>query len=212
MAADKEASVAPIADEDPVKPTADLRRERRRQRLRRAAYALVFVIVTVSVVLLPVGLVLYKVREPEMTMKSVDIKWDNLPAGVFLRVVATAGVKNTNKVTYHFSGSKTTVFWKGVELANAAGPGGATGAGKVYQLSLPMDLTKESKVNLVSLFDSLKRNSNVLQLTSSTEVDGHVNVFGLFKHPVGVFFNCTLDVDFYREVILYQLCDESVKL
>lgn len=206
----KEDPVKSHAEEDPVKSHAAGPRERRRRLLRRGAYGLVAVLVVAAVVLVTVGLTVYKVREPRMTMNSVDLQWDNLPENIILRVAAVALVKNRNDVTYHFQRSFTSVYWNGEELANATGPSGKTGGGRTYRMELTLDVSMDKLAALPTLMDRLKE--GVLQLNSSTTVNGHVKVFGMFRHHVDVFINCTVSLDLWKEVIIDQLCNESVSV
>ena len=212
MAAENEASVVPYDTENPTKLTADPRRDRRRRLLRRSAYAFVAALVLATVVLVPVGVTLYKVDNPKMTMKSVHFIWDNLSPGIFLRVLATGSVTNTNRVTYHFKRSVTTVYWEGKRLASATGPGGATPPGKSYELSLALDVGTDNEVDLFDLLNDLRGGSNVLAFQTKTRVDGQVYIFGMFRHKADVFIDCDLTVDFMKQRIISQSCKEWVKI
>ncbi|CAA7410125.1 unnamed protein product [Spirodela intermedia] len=199
-----------VAEEDPVKSHAAERREHRRRLLRRGAYGLVAVLVVAAVVLVTVGLTVYKVREPRMRMDSVNLQWKNLPQNVILRVAAVALVKNQNDVTFYFQRSLTSVYWNGMELANATGPSGKTGARRIYRMGLNLDVTYDKLAAFPTLIDRLK--DGVLKLNSSTTVNGHVKVFGMFHHHVDVFINCTISLDLWKETITDQLCNESVSV
>ncbi|CAA6672905.1 unnamed protein product [Spirodela intermedia] len=118
-----------------------------------------------------------------MRMDSVNLQWKNLPKNVILR----------NDVTFYFQRSLTSVYWNGMELANATGPSGKTGARRIYRMGLNLD-------------------DGVLKLNSSTTVNGHVKVFGMFHHHVDVFINCTISLDLWKETITDQLCNESVSV
>ncbi|MQM16555.1 hypothetical protein Taro_049515 [Colocasia esculenta] len=181
----------------------------RRRWVRRCCVCCVAAVALALAALLAVGFTVYKVREPVMTMNAISLERMNIaPPNVSLRVVADVSVKNRNLPTFYFDTSLTSLYYHDALVGSAYGPRGRTAGRRTYRMNVTLDVVSDQLLSNAELIQEVQ--SGTLGMNSSTEVGGHVMVFGLFRHHVDVVMNCTVTVAVANQTILDQFCTERV--
>ncbi|XP_078177197.1 late embryogenesis abundant protein At1g64065-like [Carex rostrata] len=168
----------------------------------------------IFIVLLTIGLTVYKVKEPIMTMNSVAL--ENLSANsaasssLNMSVIADVSVKNPNAVSYRYGSSMTSVYYHEILVGQAEAPPGVALARRTVRMNVTVDL----------MISQLTRNSQFVQdlvtgdvrFNTSTQVGGKVKVFGMVQHHVDVVMNCSMTVDVSNLSLRNQSCSQHVWL
>lgn len=185
---------------------------------RRHRFLLCFgscgILLAIFIVLLTIGLTVYKVKEPIMTMNSIAL--ENLSANsaasssLNMSVIADVSVKNPNAVSYRYGSSMTSVYYHEILVGQAEAPPGVALARRTVRMNVTVDL----------MISQLTSNSQFVQdlvtgdvmFNTSTQVGGKVKVFGMVQHHVDVVMNCSMTVDVSNLSLRNQSCVQHVWL
>ncbi|KAL3531584.1 hypothetical protein ACH5RR_005105 [Cinchona calisaya] len=192
------------------------RRRRSSCTSKRICAAVTAVILILGLVILVLGLTVFKAKRPVTTVNSVsirdfDLSLDILGLKVRLNVTldANIAVKNPNRVGFRFDNSSAVLKYRGQVVGDVPIPAGKIGPKE----TLPMNIT------LTLLADRLLSNSNLysdvvtggtLPLSTFTRISGHVRI--LFKIRVVSYTTCDLYVDAINRRITNQTCHYKTKL
>ncbi|KAF3333145.1 Late embryogenesis abundant protein [Carex littledalei] len=174
------------------------------------------ILLAIFIVLLTIGLTVYKVKEPIMTMNSITL--ENLAANsnsaasssLNMSVIADVSVKNPNAVSYRYGSSMTSVYYHEILVGQAEALPGVALARRTVRMNVTVDL----------MISELTRDSQFVQdlvtgdvrLNTSTQVGGKVKVFGMVQHHVDVVMNCSLTVHVSNLSLRNQSCSQHVWL
>ncbi|XP_027173397.1 uncharacterized protein LOC113773067 [Coffea eugenioides] len=177
--------------------------------------AIIGVILVVGLVMLILGLTVFKAKRPVTTVNSVSLRDIDVSVDVFrLRVLlnvtldANIAVNNPNRVGFHYANSTAILKYRGQDVGQVPIPAGHIGP----RQTLPMNIT------LTLMADRLLSNSNLyrdvlsgtLPLTTFTRISGYVRI--LFKIHVVSYTTCDLDVDVGNRRLTNQTCHYRTKL
>lgn len=180
----------------------------RRRLLRRCCFCGTMAALA-AVALVIVGLTVYRVREPEMTLNSVDVRNVSIaPPSVSLTVVADVSVKNRSPAAFYFDSTRTSLYYHDALVGAASGPPGRSAGRRTYRTNVTLDVVSDELLSDADLVEEVM--SGTLGMNSSTVVAGHVMVLGMFRHRVDIVMNCTVKVAVFNLTILGQLCTQRV--
>ncbi|KAJ4788824.1 hypothetical protein LUZ62_020911 [Rhynchospora pubera] len=165
--------------------------------------ALVVIIVAVLVTL---GLTVFKIRDPTMTINSVSVK---IPSGSALipsnmEATTDTSVKNPNILALHFVKPDITAYYGDLKVGHTEASEGVCPARGTIRLKTKMNL------NITTMMDdprfAAQFVSGLVDLNSSAIVNGKVKVFGVISHHVDLVFNCTVKLDITTFSMKNQTC------
>lgn len=199
----------------PPPPPLDKPRRRRRRNICLAVSAILFAIL---VLLLILGLVYFKAKQPVTTVNSValkdlDFSLDIPKVALHLNLTLDVhvSVKNPNKVGFKYTNSTAFIKYRGQLVGEAPIQAGKISAGQ----TLPMNLT------LTILADRLLSNSQLyldvistgkLSLATTTRVPGKVRILNIFNIHVVSYATCDVTVDVLQRKVVNQTCRYKAKL
>ncbi|KAJ4770143.1 hypothetical protein LUZ62_040073 [Rhynchospora pubera] len=170
-------------------------------------------ITAIFIILLTIGLTLYKVKEPIMTMNSItleNLSSSSTSSSLNMSVVADVSVKNPNAASYRYGSSLTSVYYNEILVGQAKAPPGVAQARRTVRLNVTVDLMVSQLINDAQFTQDLVTGD--VRFKSSTLVGGKVKVFGMVPHHVDVMMNCSLTVDVSTLSLRNQSCWQHVWL
>lgn len=175
----------------------------------------VFIVVAV-VILVILGLTVFKVRGPEMKVNSITIHPDtgnsntttNSSSSTNVTVIVDVSVRNPNLVTYYFRKSKTSLYYKNTSIGVSIWSDGKASGRKTYRRNVTIDLPEDGLLSMLIKGDALSHDT--LLIDGATKVGGHVKILGLIRHHVDVAMNCTVKVGVFNLTIVDQTCRQRV--
>jgi Late embryogenesis abundant protein len=171
-------------------------------------------ITAIFIVLLTIGLTVYKVKKPVMTMNSITI--ENLStraaasSSLNMSVLADVSVKNPNAASYRYGSSLTSVYYNAILVGQAVAPPGVAQARGTVRLNVTVDLMVSLLTSDLQFVQDLVTGD--VRFNTSTQVGGRVKVFGLVQHHVDVVMNCSLMIDVLNLSLRNQSCWQHVWL
>ncbi|CAA6665944.1 unnamed protein product [Spirodela intermedia] len=182
-------------------------------------------VVILGIVILILALTIFKVKDPVLTLNSVAFSGVDVSlfsqSGRQVPVNATMNadisIKNPNAASFRFRNSTTVFYHDGKEVGVAYAPNGNARAHRTVRFNATVDVFAEKAVailttNLSKTLQLLGGNSVNINLRSFTEVDGRVNLWGLYKKNLEVKMNCTMTLEYAlaAQVISNKDCRATV--
>lgn len=201
---------SPSSTKPPEKPKSNHRKHR--FLLCFGTFGILFTVI--FIVLLTVGLTLYKVKQPIMTMNSITL--ENLSSSsassssLNMSVIADVSVKNPNAASYRYGSSTTSVYYNKALVGQAVAPPGVAKARRTVRMNVTVDLMVSQLTNDIQFMQDLVTGD--VRFNTSTQVGGRVKVFGMVRHHVDVEMNCSLTVDVSNLTLRNQSCWQHVWL
>lgn len=175
-------------------------------------------VVVLGIVILILSLTVFKVKDPTLTMNSITLSDVNLgfltankPASFNATLTADISLKNPNVASFKFDNSTTEFYYRGETVGVAYAPSGEVSAHRTVRMNVTVDVLGDQVASQTNVTDLIM--GSELDLTSSTEVDGRVNVLGIYKRDISVMMNCniTLEVSAFSQGIKSTSCLANVK-
>ncbi|KAJ3686213.1 hypothetical protein LUZ61_015377 [Rhynchospora tenuis] len=154
--------------------------------------ALVLIVVAVFITL---GLTVFKIRDPTMTINSVSVKIPPDSALIPANMEATtdSSVKNPNILALYYEKPNITSYYGDVEVGHTEAPAGVCPARDTIRLKPTMNL------NVTKMMDdprfAAEFANGAVDLNTTAIVNGKVKVLGVLSHHVDLLFNCTVTLD-----------------
>uniref|UniRef100_A0A1D1Y648 Peptidyl-tRNA hydrolase n=1 Tax=Anthurium amnicola TaxID=1678845 RepID=A0A1D1Y648_9ARAE len=153
-------------------------------------------VVVLGLVALVLALTAFKVKDPVLTMNSIHFSGLRVggPGPVNATLTADVSIKNPNMASYEFRNSTTELYYGGKVVAVARAPGGEVAAHRTVRLNVTVDVMADRVAGLgIPAVGFLAAGS--VNLTTRTEINGRVNMFGVFRRELDVFLNCSMTMD-----------------
>ncbi|KAK1269793.1 hypothetical protein QJS04_geneDACA006972 [Acorus gramineus] len=166
----------------------------------------------VAVVILVLALTVFKVKEPIITMNSVNVQSFQLsmnPIKLNLTVIADVSFKNPNVVTFRYGNTTTTISYRGSTIGEVYGPSGVAPAHRTKRMNLTMDVLGDKLLKSPSLLTDVASGS--LGMGSLTIIGGRVKILGFIKHHVDVILNCSYNFSVSTKSIPDHSCQQHLK-
>ncbi|XP_059668187.1 uncharacterized protein LOC132313440 [Cornus florida] len=178
-------------------------------------FAVILAVVLLMVIL---GLTVFKPKRPVTTVNSVSLKDVDFSLDVLngprvhinVTVDVNLSVKNPNKVGFKYTNSSAFLKYRGEIVGEAPIPAG----------EISSDQTRPMNMSLTVLADRLLTNSNAysdvlsgtLPLTTYTRIPGKVRILNFIKIHVVSYTTCDLTINVLSRTVADQTCHYKTKL
>ncbi|EES01438.1 uncharacterized protein LOC8075542 [Sorghum bicolor] len=155
-------------------------------------------VVLLGFTILVLALTVFKVHDPVLTLNLVTLEGVDgglgptaaNPVSVNATLTADISIKNPNVASFAFDRSETDFYYGGETVGVAYAPEGEVGADRTARMNVTLDV----------LADRVSPNANttalifgqVYNITSYTEINGRVDVLGIYKRDLDIKMNCTI--------------------
>ena len=178
-----------------------------------------------GIILLVLALTVFKVKDPRLTLNRLvfsefDYGLFNRPDSILTvnaTLIADISIKNPNAASFRFQNSSTMFYYNGTKIGVANAPNGNARAHRTVRFNATVDVFAEKVAAIVvansnETFGSIFRNSVRFNLSSFTEVNGRINLWGLYRKNLDVKMNCTLTLEYppITEAIVGKDCRAAV--
>ena len=154
-------------------------------------------VVLLGITILVLALTLFKVHDPVFTMNRVTLEGVDgglgtaaNPVSVNATLTADISIKNPNVASFAFDRSETDFYYGGETVGVAYAPQGEVGADRTVSMNVTLDVLADRispNVNTTALIFGQEYN-----ITSYTEINGRVDVLGIYKRDLDIKMNCTI--------------------
>ncbi|CAN6485746.1 unnamed protein product [Victoria cruziana] len=186
----------------------------KRRRRRRVLVVAATVVLLLAVVITTLALTVFKVREPELTTRSVTfggIRF-GIPGGALnLTATTVVSVKNPNYVSFVYDKSTTSVSFNGTVIGEAFAPAGSAPARRTIQLSVIVNIMADRIIGNGGILAAATAITSPLHMSSETVVPGRIHL-GLIRKHVRVRMDCEFDVGALDQQVTNMDCKRTVRL
>ncbi|CAD6236895.1 unnamed protein product [Miscanthus lutarioriparius] len=154
-------------------------------------------VVLLGITILVLALTLFKVHDPVFTMNRVTLEGVDgglgtaaNPVSVNATLTADISIKNPNVASFAFDRSETDFYYGGETVGVAYAPQGEVGADRTVSMNVTLDVLADRispNVNTTALIFGQEYN-----ITSYTEINGRIDVLGIYKRDLDIKMNCTI--------------------
>lgn len=188
---------------------------RRKRRRRSICLAVIALILLLGIILLILGLTLFKAKRPVTNLDSVSLQDFNLSLDILrLRVIlnvsldASLRIKNPNRVGFKFSNSSALLKYRGEVVGEVPIPAGQIGARQTRSMNFTLTLMADRLLSNSQLYSDAISGS--LPFTTYARIPGHVRF--LFKIRIVSYTTCDLNIDIMNRNIANQTCHYRTKI
>ncbi|GMI75911.1 hypothetical protein like AT2G46150 [Hibiscus trionum] len=215
---DQARPLAPTSDlpsSDDGEAALHLRKVRHKKFIKCFGFVAALMIVVLAVIITLIFMV-FRVKDPIITMKGVTVTNLELINGTFpkpgsnITVRADVSVKNPNIASFKYRNTTTTLYYYGKVVGDARGPAGRARAHRTVRMNITIDIIVDrvlASPNLVA-----DASSGTLTVTSYSRVGGRINMLNIIKRHVTVKMNCSMTVNIVSQAIEAQKCKRKVDL
>lgn len=172
-------------------------------------------ILVVGLIILILGLTVFKAKRPATTVNSVSLKDFQLSVDILrLRVLlnvsleADISVTNPNRVAFQYDNSSAVLEYRGQVVGEAPIPAGKIGSRQTLPMNITLTLMADRLLSDSNLYSDVT--SGTLPLTTYTRISGYVRI--LFKIHVVSYTTCDLYVDVTSRSLTNQTCHYRTRL
>ncbi|XP_008792375.1 uncharacterized protein LOC103709005 [Phoenix dactylifera] len=176
-------------------------------------------VVILGIVILILSLTVFKVKDPTLTMNSISLSGfdsgifsGNDPGSLNATLTADISIKNPNVASFKFDNSTTEFYYHGKTVGVAYAPNGKVSAHRTVRMNVTVDVLVDQVLLRTNGTMSLITGSE-LSLTSYTDLNGRVDVLGIYKRHIDVRMNCSmnLEVSALSQEITNTVCAANVE-
>ncbi|KAK1275743.1 hypothetical protein QJS04_geneDACA011854 [Acorus gramineus] len=153
-----------------------------------------------GIVILVLGLTVFKIKDPELTVNSITVTGlsvgtvtFNRPVSVNATLTTQVSVKNPNHASFKFGKSTSSFYYQGDNIGVAYAPSGKASAERTLRMNVTVDVLIDEAASNSQLSQDVLKGS--VDLTSYTEMGGRVSVLGIVKKHVDIGLNCSMTMD-----------------
>lgn len=172
-------------------------------------------ILVVGLIILILGLTVFKAKRPATTVNSVSLKDFQLSVDILrLRVLlnvtldADLSVTNPNRVAFQYDNSSAVLEYRGQVVGEAPIPAGKIGSRQTLPMNITLTLMADRLLSDSNLYSDIT--SGTLPLTTYTRISGYVRI--VFKIHVVSYATCDLYVDVTSRSLTNQTCHYRTRL
>ncbi|KAF5820293.1 putative Late embryogenesis abundant protein, LEA_2 subgroup [Helianthus annuus] len=200
----------PLRSPVPTSAPSDPTRKLKRRRCIIICSSITAVILTIALVLLILGLTVFKAKKPVITVNSValedfDVSVNPIPIRVSLNLSLALGIaiKNPNKVSIKYRSSSATLRYRNKDVGDVPIPAGRLGSDDTENLNLTLTVFADRLVSDSEIYRDVLRGS--LPFSTYTRIKAKVRV--LFVHiRVTSTSTCDFDIDTQNRSVGNQTC------
>ncbi|CAH1439492.1 unnamed protein product [Lactuca virosa] len=202
-------------DEQPLRSSplthTDEPRQRKRRRCIICCASVTGVILTILLVLLILGLTVFKAKKPVMTVNSValqdlNVSFHTFPVRVSLNLSLDLGIsiENPNKVGVKYKPSSASLLYRGNEVGQVPIPAGEIGSDDTRELNLTVTVFADRLLSDSDMYRDLL--SGNLPFTTYTRIKAKVRVLFIHIHVTSI-STCDVNIDIVGRRIANQTCN-----
>ncbi|CAL9116252.1 unnamed protein product [Musa textilis] len=208
------------ADEEAATRWRSIRYLRKRRYALRCCGCCGAAVVVLGIAILILSLTVFKVKDPTLTMNSLTLDGFNFDVGpsddlvqLNATLVADISIKNPNVASFRFDNSTTDFYYEGKTVGVAYAPAGKVSAHRTVSMNVTVDVLTNRVARQMNITADALTSGTQLNLTSFTDINGRVNVLGVYKRDIEVTMNCsmTLEVSATHQAIQSTDCSANVK-
>ncbi|KAI4370111.1 hypothetical protein MLD38_018492 [Melastoma candidum] len=175
--------------------------DKRRKRMKWAAYIAAFVVFQTGVILV-FALVVMKVRTPKFRVGDLDITslTTTNNASFDIKAVAPIRIKNNNFGPYKYDATTVDFTYGGATVGQAAVPKGTAGFMGTKKLDVDVELSSSASTAGAGI------SAGVLTLESVGTMEGKVEMMWIFKKKKAIHMNCTILVNVSSKTLQSVTC------
>ncbi|KAL6988246.1 hypothetical protein U1Q18_013994 [Sarracenia purpurea var. burkii] len=188
-----------------------------RKRKRNICLAVIAVILGLVLVIVILGLTVFKARRPVTTVNSVALKdlqfsLDILRLKVYLNATldVSLSIKNPNKVGFKYSNSSALLKYRGELVGEAPLLASKISADQTLPMNITLTLMADRLLSNSDLYSDIM--SGTLPLTTFTRISGKVYILKIFKIHVVSTTTCDVNIDVTNRSVANQTCRYKTKL
>ncbi|KAG1367736.1 putative Late embryogenesis abundant protein [Cocos nucifera] len=158
-------------------------------------------IVVLGILILILSLTVFKVKDPTLTMNSITLSaidagllMGSNPVSLNATLTADISIKNPNVASFKFDNSTTEFYYHEVTVGVAYAPDGKVSAHRTVRMNVTVDVLVDQVVMRTNGTLGLITGTE-LNLTSHTDLNGRVNVLGIYKRDIYVKMNCSMNLE-----------------
>lgn len=182
--------------------------EKRRKRMKLAAYIGAFAVFQVIVILV-FALVVMKVKTPKFRIGN-GIEIESLTTGTQpspsfdMNFTAPIRIKNTNFGPYKYDAATVNFTYGGVQVGQVTVPKSKANFKSTKKVDVTVSVSSSALTSTSSLGDEL--NSGVLTLSSQGRLEGKVELMLIFKKKKSANMNCTMEINVQSRTVQTLTC------
>ncbi|KAH7865847.1 hypothetical protein Vadar_011967 [Vaccinium darrowii] len=185
-----------------------------RRRGRNICLVVIAVILGLVLLMVILGLTVFKPKHPVTTVNSVALKDLNVDLTFTKHLNVTLDVnlsiKNPNKVGFKYTDSSALLNYRGQEVAEAQIPGSEISAGKTVTTNLTLTILADRLILNSTLYSDVI--SGTLPLSAFTRISGKVHILKIIKIHVVSYTTCDINIDTEHRSLINQTCQYKTKL
>lgn len=176
-------------------------------------------VVVLGLVILILAFTVFKVKDPTLTLNNlyldrigdVDIGTIDNPVSINATLTADISIENPNVASFKYGNSTTEFYYEGQTVGVAYAPDGDVGAHKTVTMNVTVEVLAD-RVGKTNAISNVFAGSQV-NVTTYTDINGRVDVWGIYKRDIEVMLNCSmsLDLKIRSQEISNKVCVANVR-
>ncbi|KAG6551354.1 hypothetical protein Mapa_007140 [Marchantia paleacea] len=172
-------------------------------------------IIVVVIIIVVLALTVFKVRDPEVTVNSLELTSFSLtfpPSGPMLSFVLDIDVtvKNRNHASFKYQASTAYLYYRSVGIGSAPISAGKVGARSSTVIATQVTIDASAFIGNPNLPSDIT--AGVIPLLVTTSLPGQINVASIVKHHATSTANCQLSIFTQTATVGALTCNYKLKL
>ncbi|KAK7274295.1 hypothetical protein RIF29_15378 [Crotalaria pallida] len=173
-------------------------------------------ILLLSVVIIILSFTVFRVKDPKLTtngitLTNLDLMLNNVPqVKLNMSLLIDLSIKNPNVAFFKLGNTTTTVYYRGVAVAEGRTLPGLVKARGTLRMNVTTDMVADRLVSSPDLVADVTKGE--MNLSSYSVIPGRVNILSIVKKHVDVRMNCFVVVNISSRAIQDMNCHYKVKL
>jgi len=189
----------------------------RRRKIKLCGCVTAILLLLLVIVIVILAFTVFKVKDPKVTTNEIqltnfDVNLVQIPTPqvkINMTMVVNMSIKNDNIASIKLGNSTTTVYYRGITVADAVIPPGLVKAKKTTRLNVTIEVMADRLVSSPNLLGDVHQGEMVMNTYS--EIPGRVKILFIKKH-VEMKMNCTMTINISKRAIQDMICTHKVKL
>jgi len=189
----------------------------RKKRGRNICLVVIAVILGLVLLMVILGLTVFKGKHPVTTVNSVALKDLNFDLnfaklGVYLNVTldVNLSIKNPNKVGFQYTNSSALLNYRGQVVGEAPIPASKISADQTATMNLTLTILADRLISNSNLYSDII--SGTLPLSTFTRISGKVHILKIIKIHVVSYTTCDINIAVQKRSVTNQTCQYKTKL
>ncbi|KEH18783.1 putative Late embryogenesis abundant protein, LEA-14 [Medicago truncatula] len=189
----------------------------RRRKIKLCGCVTAILLLLLVIVIVILAFTVFKVKDPKVTTNEIQltnfgVNLVQIPTPqvkINMTMVVNMSIKNDNIASIKLGNSTTTVYYRGITVADAVIPPGLVKAKKTTRLNVTIEVMADRLVSSPNLLGDVVQGEMVMNTYSI--IPGRVKILFIKKH-VEMKMNCTMTINISKRGIENMTCTHKVKL